>query len=483
MRAAVFLLAALLGVGCARAPVVTMPVSSTPPDRFTATLEQTPASETFEADAWWTQFGDAQLNHWVERALEQNRDLEAAAARVDRAAAEARIRGADLRPSVSFDPSFSRQRQNFIGLPIPGSSGNVLSTTTSRYGVGLNSQWEVDLWGRLRAASRGAMADFQATRADYRGARLSLVAQTVRAWFSLLEADDQLALARDSETSFRDSAEQVRSRFESGLRPAIELRLALSSLHGAEALVERWRQQRDAAMRQLEILVGDYPAGRLAGPEKMGPLPDLPPSIPVGLPATLIARRPDLSAAERRIQGAEQRTLAARRSLYPRLTLTAGAGTVSDDLGDLLDGDFRVWNIAAGIFQPIFQGGRLRADVERNQQIQREQVAAFQAAALRAYGEVESALVAEEALARRLGHLNQASEQLLAAVRLAEDRYRNGIGDYLTVLESQTRALQALTSSIGARRQLLDNRISLHLALGGGFDRASDRIDPTETSR
>ena len=456
-----------LAVACRHPAPVTLPTATPPPAHFGTTPDSTEAEPVTEA--WWTRFGDPRLDELVDRTLQHNRDLAAAAARLERAEAEARMAGANLRPTVSVDPSFSRQRQNFIGFPIPGASGPVLSTISTRYGISIQTRWEVDLWGRLRAGSRAALADYQATREELRGARLSLVAQTIRGWFALLEADEQLQLAIASADSFRRSADRVRARFESGLRPAIDLRLALSNLYQAQAQVVGWRQRRDTTTRQLEILVGVYPAGRLADELGPGGLPDPPAAIPLGLPSTLIARRPDLSAAERRISGAEQRTLAARRALYPRLTLTGGAGTASDELGDLLDGDFRVWSLVAGLTQPLFQGGRLRAELDRTRQIHYEQVAAFQATALRAYGEVESALVAEAALAETVGHFSNASQQLVAAVELAEDRYRNGVGDYLTVLESQTRALQAQTGTIDARRQLLDNRVNLHLALGGGF--------------
>lgn len=452
---------------CRHPAPVTLPTATALPEQFGAATDDVTTEPVDEA--WWTRFGDPRLDNLVNRTLAHNRDLTAAAARLARAEAEARIAGANLRPAVSLDPSFSRQRQNFIGFPIPGASEQVLSTISTRYGVSIQTRWEVDLWGRLRAGSRAALADYQATREELRGARLSLAAQTIRGWFALLEADEQLQLAIASTESFQRSADRVRTRFESGLRPAIELRLALSNLHLARAQVVRWRQQRDSVTRQLEILVGDYPAGRLVDDIDLGGLPDLPAAIPLGLPSTLIARRPDLGAAERRISGAEQRTLAARRALYPRLTLTGGVGTVSDELGDLLDGDFRVWSLVTGLTQPLFQGGRLRAEWDRNQQIHLEQVAAFQAAALRAYGEVESALVAGVSLAEQVGHLSNASRQLVAAVELAEDRYRSGVGDYLTVLESQTRALQAQTGTIDARRRLLDNRVNLHLALGGGF--------------
>ncbi len=198
-------------------------------------------------------------------------------------------------------------------------------------------------------------------------------------------------------------------------------------------------------------------------------MPQLPGPVPVGLPAELVARRPDLVSAERRLAAADERLRQARRQLYPRFSLTAGGGTVSDQLGDLVDGDFRVWSLLANLTQPLFQGGRLRAGVDRAAAGSDELLAAYAGLALDAFREVESALAAEQHLIERERHLAEAARQLGAARRLAEDRYRSGLGDYLLVLESQTRELVAESELLSLRRELLHNRIDLHLALGGGF--------------
>jgi NodT family efflux transporter outer membrane factor (OMF) lipoprotein len=420
--------------------------------------------------AWWESFDDPHLGRLVDLALERNHDLRAAVARLDRAAADARIAGADLEPSVGLGLDATRRRQNFIGFPIPGSGDGVPSSTFESFGVSLDTIWEADLWGRVRAGARAAVAEMQASAADLRGARQSIAAQTAKVWFSILEARQQAALAEASVESFRLSAGQVRSRYESGVRSALDLRLALSNLAGAEALLELRRRQLDLAVRQLEVLLGRYPSGALLETYSAGDLPATPGPVPAGLPSELLARRPDLIAAERRLAAADQRYVAARRSLYPRLTLTAGGGTASDSMGDLLDGDFRVWSLVAGLTQPLFQGGRLRAGVERADASSREALSLFAGRVLDAFAEVESALAAERYLAERELHVADAARQLVAARRLAEQRYHRGVGIYLVVLESQTRALTAESELLAVRRQRLDNRIDLHLALGGGFE-------------
>lgn len=455
----------LLTVACVGAPARQQPETGVDPPRHwsTAVVEDPPV------DDWWNGFRDEHLDTLIRIALEQNRDLQAAVHRVDRAAAEARIAGADLKPGLGASASASRQRQNFIGLPIPGSSGTVLSTTSTRLGLSLDTSWEIDLWGRMRAGARAAVAELQAVESDLRGARLSIAGQTSKVWFALVEAAQQVELASSSAESFRDVAEQVRTRYVEGLRPAVDLRLALSNLAAAEALLERRRVQLDRTMRQLEVLLGRYPAGTLTERFPARGMPELPGPVPVGLPAELVARRPDLSSAERRLAAADERLRQARRSLYPRFSLTASGGTASDQLDDLLDGDFRVWSLLGNLTQPLFQGGRLRAGVERAAAGREELVAAYAGLALDAFREVESALAAEQHLLERKRHLAEAALQLGAARRLAEDRYRSGIGSYLLVLESQTRELAAESELLTLRRELLENRVDLHLALGGGF--------------
>jgi NodT family efflux transporter outer membrane factor (OMF) lipoprotein len=415
--------------------------------------------------AWWHDFGDPRLDDLVERALAANLDLEAAAARLDAAAARARIAASDQLPTLDAGLRASRQKQLYIGLPVPGRSG-ILSSTATSYGLSLSSSWELDLWGRLRAGKVAAVADRQAAVAAVAGAQLSLAAQTARAWFGACETLEQLRLAERTAASYRRTAEWIGDRYASGLRSSLDLRLALASQATAEAAVSLRRQQLDAAVRQLEVLLGRYPAAEL---EVVEHLTALPPPLPAGLPAELVLRRPDLVAAERRLVAADARLAAAWRAQFPRLSLTGSTGTASDHLSDLLDPDFSVWNVVGNLVQPLFQGGRLRAGVALARAGAREAVAGFTGDLLDAYAEVETALTAERRLAERVTELERAAEQSSAARRLAEDRYRAGIEPYVTVLEAQRRALTAESQLIGARRRRLDNRVALHAALGGGF--------------
>jgi NodT family efflux transporter outer membrane factor (OMF) lipoprotein len=308
-------------------------------------------------------------------------------------------------------------------------------------------------------------------------ARLSLAGQTVKTWFAIAEAQQQLALAEATVESWRSSAEQVRDRFDEGIRSSLDLRLALANLAGAEALLAERKRQLDRAVRQLEVLLGDYPDKSIHVPTQLAATP---PSIPVGLPAEIVFRRPDLVAAERRLASADNRVLAARRDLYPRLSLTAAGGTASRALQDLVDGDFSVWSLVGSIVQPLFQGGRLRAGVAQAEGVKEELIANFASSSIRAFAEVETALAAESLLAEQEAALGRAAEQSQEARLLAEDRYGSGLEDFVTVLESQRRSFQADGELIAAKRLRLENRVDLHLALGGGFDPLQPYFEKTE---
>jgi multidrug efflux system outer membrane protein len=468
--------AAMCAAGCASAPTREAPrVDVEVPAHWS--LADSLAVRGTAGVRWWTDFGDSTLDALVEEALAENYDLKAAAARVDAAEATARLAGAEGLPSASLGLSASRRRQNLIGIPIPG-AGEVISTRSTSYGVSLDTSWEPDLWGRVRSAKSASLADLQASGADLAALRLSVAAQTAKAWFALVESGLQMELAAQTVESYRLSADKVRERYERGVTSSLDLRLAMSNLHSAEAMLEARRQGHDLAKRGLEILLGRYPSASLAESHELAGVSG---AVPAGLPSALLIRRPDLFAAERRYAAAEKRVSEARRAFFPRLSLTGSGGTLSRDLADLVDGDFGVWSIAAGLTQPIFQGGRLRANLALSEALADQALAAYAQALLTGFSEVESALYADGSLAAREAALKLAAEQSDAARSLAESQYEAGIVDYITVLETQRRALTSRSELIAVARQRLDARVNLHLALGGGFNLEGDWMRFLET--
>ncbi len=248
---------------------------------------------------------------------------------------------------------------------------------------------------------------------------------------------------------------------------SLDMRRARSNLASAEATLSQRKGIYDGLLRQLEVLLGRYPAAQLKT-DKM--LPQLQQTIPSGLPADLIMQRPDLLAAEQRLLAAKATTSSAKRALLPRISLTGSTGTSTEELKDILSGDFSVWSIAGNILQPLFQGGRLRANVKLSKSQEEIQQASYLQTALSAFAEVESALANEAFLQNRETSLLEATEQAIAASELAESQYSSGVIDYLSLLDAQRSAYNTESQLISVRRERLNARIDLHVALGGGFE-------------
>lgn len=432
------------------------------PDAWTAG-ESVPAAGPSD---WWTSFGDEGLDGVVSRVLQRNQDLRAAAARIEAAQAQARIASAAQLPQLDAGFDLGGRKQNFLGLRLPGAEGSVLSRTFSSTGLSLNLGWEVDLWGKMKAGKLAAVANAQARQAELAAARLSLSAQAARAWFAAIEAHRQVELARSSVESYRISAGRIRARFEGGVRPALDLRLALAELRIAEAVLQSRLESADRSARQLQILMGDYPDGR----HELGKdLPEGPDRVPTGLPSELVHRRADLVAAERDLLAADARIAEARAQLRPRFSLTTTFGTSSDQLRNLLSAELLVWSLLGNVVQPVFNRGRLKAGVTLNQARAEEAAARYESAVLAAYNDVEAALAAEEVLRRRLEAIEEAAEQSVAARDLAQQRYRSGLAGIITLLAAQRTAIDSESQLLTLRRLQLDNRVNLHLALGGSF--------------
>ncbi|GAA5484085.1 outer membrane protein OprM [Haloferula sargassicola] len=420
-------------------------------------------------DHWVDRVGNGSLKRLVKEAYEANPDLRAAAARVQRAAAAAKGAGAAARPQLNGAFQANRQKQNFIGLPIGGGTG-VLSSISESYGASLNLSWEIDLWGKVRAGEQAALADLQAQGQTYRAARASLAAQVTRAWLALAEANEQIALAEEAVKVRKDNSELIFGRFETAAAEAgasgSQVRLAQTDVATAEANLSQRRGEADQAKRQLEILLGRYPSAAITGAAR---LPDVPPFPPAGLPSELLLRRPDIVAAERRLAAAGKRLTEAKLAYYPSFPLTASAGSTTNQLRDILDSDFGVWSIGGRIVQPILSGGQLKSQEEIRSAEEREALANLQQTVLNGFGEVETALAADRFLAEREKSVADALELAVDGADSALEDFAGGAGDVLTLLQAQSRRIELASQRLTLRRLRLDNRVSLHLALGGDY--------------
>lgn len=408
---------------------------------------------------WVASFQDEGLVAVMEEALSGNLQLQAALARLDQAVSLARIEGADRWPQLSLAGNASRQMSNNLqDLPI--------RTRSDRFGVDAVVSWELDLWGRVRAQTIAASADAEAAQADYIALRLSLASRVANAWFATIAARRQESLAMETVASFEANLTTVQERFERGLSPALDLRLTRANVANAQATQAFQKRIADNSARQLEALLGRYPSGRINVADS---LPDLLEPVPAGVPSELLLRRPDILGAANRLMAADARLKESKRALLPAIRLTGSYGRASGELEDILEDSFDVWSLVGNITAPIFQGGRLRANVDRSDARLQEAVANYRDTVLTAFREVESALAAEAYLQEQLDALQISVEESTGAQDLAEERYERGLVDIITVLESQRRAFNARSAYIALQNELLQNRLALYLALGGEF--------------
>ena len=456
-------LAALLTTACTRPVARPERQFQVPAPQAWIANETNPASDDVN---WWAYFQDNGLDTVIREALSCSPTLRAAAARIEAAREQLVIAGAAKVPELTLSANRLRQRQNFIGLPFPGLAGKVLSNTYTNSGLSFNVSWEADLWNRIGAGKMAVTADLQARIADYEAARLSLSGQVAKTWFSAVEARRQVGVAQAALQNAEITAQRIRTRYEAGMRSSLDLRQTLTSVDIAQALVKQREQQLDLNIRQLETLVCNYPAGDAIVAED---LPELPGTVPAGLPSELIHRRPDLVSAERALLATDARIVESRAALRPSFLLTTALGTSSDSLLDLVNPALQIWNLSLGLAQPLFNKGRLKANVRANQARAREAAATYENSTLNAYREVETALAAERTLVEWGHSLASASRNSMAAYQLSEQRYQAGLIDVFTMLSLQRTAFDNESALLELRRARVSNRVDLHLALGGGF--------------
>lgn len=419
---------------------------------------------------WVRNVGGRELSSLVGEALDANPDLRKAASRVERASAEARIAGAGRQPSVGAGGTAQRSEQKFVGFPFGGGGGGVPGALSNNFGVSLNAAWELDIWGKMRAGQRAAIADLQAEAADFDSARVSLAGQVAKAWLALAEANEQVALAQEAMEARRILASAVRERFERAITEdggsAAQVRLTESEVAAGEAILAERKQERERAIRQLELLMGRYPSGRLIAAAK---LPSMPGAVPAGLPSELLLRRPDVLAAERRLAAEGGRKRQAQLARFPSIQLTGSMGTTTDSLRNILSSDFGVWSLGGSLTQPIFQGGRIAGEIEKSAAIERGAAADLQRVVLRAFGEVEQSLAAEMFLREREFATARAAKLASDAAQRADEEFTAGTGDVLTLIETRKQQIDTASMFAAIRRIRLDQRVDLHLALGGDF--------------
>lgn len=406
------------------------------------------------AGSWLATFNDPQLTEIVQDGLTNNFELKSIRARVDVAREQAIIVGAGRLPQLLFLPGYQRSQHSDLNGTFESGAFSALFT--------LN--WELDVWGRIKAAQQATIEEALATADDYRAAQFSLAARIAQTYFEWQEAQLQADVAAQSVKDRAVIVNLVQGRFNKGLTRGLDLRLVLTDLANAEAQLAQTHNDVQTLGRRLQTLLARYPDERLSLKK---PLPQPPSILATGLPSELISRRPDVMAAFKRLRATDSRLESAEKALLPRITLTAAGGTSSAALTELIDPRAIAWNVAAGLVQPLFTGGRLQADIRLNEARVEDLFNQYQNISLNAFREVEQALAAESRLRDQEKALQEAVDQTKASRQLAVYSYRQGLIEILTLLDSFRSTLNAQSTHLRVQRQLLNNRINLYLALGG----------------
>jgi len=330
----------------------------------------------------------------------------------------------------------------------------------------VSASWELDLWGRVRYGKAAASAQYASVQADFEYGRQSLAALVAKSWFLATEA----RLQRENATQAVNTAEQLldvsRQRQKVGVGDEYDVSVAQANLDTYRDNLRQLELAYEQSLRALELLLGRYPAAAIEASEQLAKMP---PPVPAGLPSELLERRPDVLAAERRVAASFNRVGEAKAAMLPKISLTAGVSAVSSDLFVLKDHDNPIWSLGANLLAPIYQGGALRAQVEIRTAEQKQALAEYAQAGLRAFGEVENALSTEFAVKDRQVLLTRAVSDNERALELANVRYRVGAVDLRSVSQQQLALFAARSSLIRVQSEARVQRVNLYLALGGSF--------------
>jgi len=462
-RTRVVLLLAMMGAcGCTVGPNYKKPTVNTPTIYRGLPPEEVAKGDTksFAEQKWWFIFQDEQLKELIKTALEQNYDLRRAAARMLAARAALGITRADQFPTISADTSALNERIAGQATVPP------IETNTNR--VGLNFNWELDFWGKFRRATEAARANLAATEWGRREIATELVANVADAYFRLRALDLQLEITRRTLASRQDSLRLTRILADGGSTSLLDVRQAEQLVFTAGSEVPSLEQQIEQQENFISILLGNNPAPVPRGRS----LTDQPhaPTVPVGLPSSLLERRPDIRQAEQQLIAANAQIGVARSLYFPQIALTANAGYQSSALTDLFTGPAGFWTFGSTLAQPIFTAGKLRSNVRLAEAQQQEAVLFYQEAIQGAFRDVSDALVAY----RKTQEFRE-QQQLLVnsaqdAARLSHMRYSGGVASYLEVLTNETNHFSAELNLAQAQLNELLALVQLYKGLGGGWE-------------
>ncbi len=414
-------------------------------------------------DRWWEVFNDPEINRLVEKVLKNNPDLERAAARILELEYQVVQTRADRFPTLGFKAGAQRQHEpeSILGPGIP------VGGTTNQYSFSLPASYEVDLWGKYARAEESSRAQLLQEEENRLTLSQSLVSEAISLYLQIQSLERRIQITVQSLKNYRDSVTFVEQRYKRGLTSILDLRQARRTLNQAKGNLPQLRQELGTAQQALAVLLGEYPKTRKPYPQPEDYYKKLK-AIPPGLPSELLLRRPDIRAAEAQLQSLNAQIGVAKASRFPSISLTGSYGYASEELSNLFDPG-GIWSLAAGLVQPLFDAGRLKANQRAAEARYSQGLAVYRKAVLEAFREVENALLTRRKQLERRADVLSFLVEARATQRVAETRYMRGLVDYLTVLNAQQTRFQAEDQLLRVELTILANRVTLHRALGGGW--------------
>jgi multidrug efflux system outer membrane protein len=455
--------AAILAAGCKVGPDYARPQVEMPAG-FRDAQPGSAGAKPLGDYAWGEVFDDPALQNLIRAAIEQNKDLRIAMARVDQARALLKISRANLLPTASGEASYQRSRLSETGRPPLAPN---LAAADDAFSLTASANYEVDLWGRVRRLNEAARAQLLATEASRHAIMTVIIADVASAYFSLRDLDWELEIARSTVELRRKFLKLTTSRDQRGVASKMDVRQSEVLLNSATAVIPQLERNIAITENHLCMLLGRNPAPVPRGK----PLTNLVAraAVPAGLPSELLERRPDIIEAEQQLIAANANIGAAKAAFYPQITLTGSAGVLSTDAASLFKGPANAWSFGPKITVPIFTGGRLTGQVEAMKASQRQALAAYERAIQNAFRETADALITHtKAREYRVEH-ESLTRTLRDASRLANLRYRGGVSSYLEVLDTERQLFDAERQLARAFRDQLLSVVQLYKALGGGW--------------
>lgn len=477
-RIIAFALITVITAGCAVGPDYQRPQMKLPPAWSTTQ----PASPQASVARWWMNFDDPQLSGLIAIAVSSSPDMRLVQARIREARANSGAAASGLFPSVDANGNITRSRSSenlfdfnpgSTGGGVPPGTGGVFSppgTTSTFYQAGFDASWEIDVFGGVRRGMEAADADLSAAVEDARDVWITLAAEVARAYMELRGAQRRLDIARRNIVSQQDTVDLTQTRFDAGIVGELDVAQARAQIARTQAAVPVLEVEVRRHIHRLSVLLGQPPTTLLASLSRPAPIPSMIDGLPAGLPSELLRRRPDVRRAERQLAASTARVGVAVAELFPKFSLTGAFGLQSTGSDEFFDSGSRFWSFGPSVRWPIFQGGRLRAEIAAADARREQALVTYEKTVLTSLEDVENALVAFEKEQVRLKSLEQAVTANRRAMSLASELYDKGLGSFLNVLDTRRSLLESEDQAAQSQRDVAVQAVSLYKALGGGWE-------------